>query len=57
LIQVCAYSESQICVSLNDGSFKILDSSDLYSKNMMMIKSIRGYHSKPITWLIAYCQN
>lgn len=23
----------------------------------MTIKNIRGYHTKPITWLIAYCQN
>lgn len=23
----------------------------------MTIKNIRGYHTKPITWLTAYCQN
>ena len=44
-------------MSLGDGSFKILDSRDLYTKNTMTIKNIRGYHTKPITWLIAYCQN
>ena len=55
--QVCVYSESKLCVSLNDGSFKVLDCKDLYTKNTMTIKNIRGYHSKPITWLTAYCQN
>lgn len=44
-------------MSLNDGSFKILDSKDLYTKNTMTIKNIRGYHTKPINWMIAYCQN
>ncbi len=23
----------------------------------MTIKNIRGYHTKPINWMIAYCQN
>lgn len=23
----------------------------------MTIKNVRGYHTKPITWLIAYCQS
>lgn len=46
-----------MCLSLNDGSFKILDTKDLYTKNTITIKNIRGYHTKPITWLTAYCQN
>jgi len=42
---------------LTDGSLKIMDNRDLYTKNMMPIKTIRGYHTKSINWLIAYCQN
>jgi len=42
---------------LNDGSFKVMDTKDLYGKNTVTMKSIRGYHTKAITWLISYCQN
>lgn len=50
------YSESKLCVSLNDGSFRVFDK-DAYSKNAMTMKTIRGFHTKPITWILAYCQN
>lgn len=55
--QVCVYSENKLCISLNDGSFKVLDNKDFYTKNSMSIKTVRGYHTKPISWMIAYCQN
>ena len=42
---------------MSDGSFKVLDSKDLYSKNSIPVRTIRGYHTKPINWIFSYSQN
>ena len=42
---------------MNDGSFKVLDNKDLYSKNSMLVRTVKGYHTKPINWIFSYSQN
>lgn len=45
-------SDEAVCVGASDGSLKIIDVNHLAT-----IKTIKGYYSKPITWIIAYKQS
>jgi hypothetical protein len=51
------YSENKICIAVNDGSFKVLDTRDNLTKGGLLTKTVKGYHTKPITWIFAYSQN
>lgn len=55
--KVCVYSQTKICIALSDGSFKVLDTKDSQAKGSLPIRTVRGYHNKPITWIFAYSQN
>lgn len=42
---------------MNDGSFKVLDTKENQSKGSMSIRTVKGYHNKPIAWIFSYSQN
>jgi hypothetical protein len=42
---------------VSDGSFKVLDSRDNQAKGSMYIRTVKGYHIKPIAWIFSYSQN
>ena len=55
--KVCVYTQDKICVAISDGSFKVIDCKDIYNKNAISVRTIKGYHNKPINWIFAYAQN
>lgn len=42
---------------MSDGTFKILDTKESVNKGSMHIRTVKGYHVKPISWIFAYSQN
>ncbi len=55
--KICIYSEYKICIAMSDGTFKILDTKESVNKGSMHIRTVKGYHVKPISWIFAYSQN